>query len=306
MKKIDFHIHLTDDYPLEKSVENIKALCARNGYETVGIMSIQHLNGSYVKNANEKVMAVKKQIPGAFAFASPVFDGTEYFEQAKQLMAQGFDGIKLLDGKPSESRDLGTGLDHPIVDRFFAYAEKEGIPVLLHNNDPKLHWDITKMNERAIKNGWYYDENMPSFEHYCKALENILEKYPNVKLALAHMAFYADNLDRISYFLEKCPNLYMDITPALIIYEHLSNDIEKAQQFFDKYADRIFYGTDCWSDLENQSNLDYNNKKVKIISHFLTGDGERIIDGQLTRSIKLTRKQIEDIYYNNCKKFVSK
>ena len=305
MKKIDFHVHLTDGCKVEESAKNFTKMCERHGYDGVAIMAISHHYGRFINDINERCMAVKKLMKNSYVFACPVHDGSEYTEQAKRFMSEGFDGIKLLNGKPSEFRDLKCGIDDPILDRFFAYAEREGIPIMLHNNDPELHWDITKMTPRAIERGWHYDSTIPSHEYFDGVLDKMLLRYPALNIAIAHMGFHANELEHLTMLMESCPNLKVDITPALIIYSHLTNNLSEAQKFFNKYSHRLIYGTDAESNLTGAA-LDYNNKKVSIIRQFLEGEGEKEIDGQLTGSIKLTDAQLQDIYYNNAINFVKK
>jgi len=308
MKKIDFHIHLMPCYPVEQSVADIKKMCERNGYETVCIQTFTHEENQFIPFANENAFEVHKQLPGSYLFAGPVHDGTSYVEQTKRFMDMGADGIKLLIGKPSQYRDLNVTYEDPLIDEFFTYAEQEDIPVLLHHNDPEKHWDRSRMKPENIEKGWYYNpESMPSCAWFDEALERMLAKHPNLRIALAHMGFYADKLDRLTGLMEKYPKLYMDITPALDIFEDLSREPKKAEVFFRKFEDRIFYGTDAWSDLgTNEEHRKYNEKKVKIVKHFLCGEGEWVIDGQFTSSISLTEEQQEKIYYYNCLRFMKK
>ena len=308
MKKIDFHIHLWPDYPVEKSARNLIEMCKKNGYETVCIQTLTHGDCMFIPHANETAFEMKKYMPDCFVFACPEHDGSSYTEQTKKLMEQGADGIKLLIGKPSEYRDLKVSYDDPMIDDFFSYAEAEDIPVLLHHNDPEKHWDKTRMSEESIERGWYYEpETMPSAAEFDEALERLLERHPNLRIALAHMGFYANKLDRLTKLMEKYPKLYMDLTPALDIFEDLSREQKKAEEFFRMYSDRIFYGTDAWSDLgENEKNRLYNEKKVKIVRHFLCGKGDAVIDGQFTSSISLTEEEQEKIYYRNCLAFMKK
>lgn len=308
MKKIDFHVHLAVFYPVEKSVADLKAMCEKNGYETVCLQTFTHGDNHHIPWANDAAFKVHKQLPGSYLFAGIFHDGTSYVEQAKKCMDMGADGIKLLIGKPSEYRDLNVKYDDPVVDEFFTYAEQEDIPVLLHHNDPEKHWDKTRMKPENIEKGWYYDpETMPSCAWFDEELEKMLAKHPNLRIALAHMGFYADKLDRLTELMEKYPKLYMDITPALDIFEDLSANPKKAEEFFRRYEDRIFYGTDAWSDLgENEANRKYNEKKVKIVRHFLCEEGDAVIDGQFTSSISLTEEQQEKIYYYNCLRFMKK
>ena len=112
MKKFDFHVHITQDIPVEQSIFYFKDLCKRKGYEGVGIMSLIHFDHDYYPDANEKALAIKRGLPGSFAFAS-LDHSKDFVTQVKECMAQGFDGIKLLDGKPSCYRILGYGYEHP-------------------------------------------------------------------------------------------------------------------------------------------------------------------------------------------------
>lgn len=102
---------------------------------------------------------------------------------------------------------------------------------------------------------------MPRQEYFYQVFEKILCKYPNLRIAAAHMGFYANRLDIASRLLENCPNMYFDITPALIIYSQLS-DNKDAQEFFRKYQDRLIYGTDADNGLFGFAR-EYNDKKVQ-------------------------------------------
>ena len=119
------------------------------------------------------------------------------------------------------------------------------------------------------------------------------------------MGFFADELDRLSNLMDKYPNLYMDITPALPIYKDLSKDPEKSREFFLKYQDRIYYGTDAESNLVGER-LAYNRKKVKIITAFLEQDKTVQIEDYTINPINLPSDVLEKIYYKNILNFCGK
>ena len=259
MKKIDFHIHLTENYPITKATRNMKKLCEKNGYQTVCLQTLTHVDSHYIQKANETAFEVKRLIPDIYLFACPVHDGTSYVEQTKELLKKGADGIKLLIGKPSEYRDLNVKYSDPLIDEFFSYVQEEDIPVLLHHNDPEKHWDKSRMSQESIDRGWYYDPAvMPLYDYFDRELEKMLSRYPKLRIAIAHMGFYSNKLDHLTKLMETYPKLYMDITPALDIYEDLSREVGKAQAFFERFSDRLIYGTDGWSDLGE------NEKKSKV------------------------------------------
>ena len=306
MKKLDFHIHIFDDIPIEKNVEYLKDMCERNGYVGVGIMALSYSSPGYHKTCNEDALKIREAMPGSYAFAALHHD-RDFVEQAKEYMDQGFDGIKLLEGKPSCYRYYGYGYDHPRFEPFFAYAEEQGIPLMMHNNDPIEHWDRTKMTQRAIELGWCYDEEgFPSQEHFYKVFEDIFERHPNLRAAVAHCGFYSKNrLDRAEELLGKYPNFMLDMTPALCIYSELSATPERTCELVRKYHDRLLFGTDADANLTGRARA-LNDKKVKVMKAFYEGKGLSEVEGAQIYGLNLPEYMLENIYYNNALRFMKK
>ena len=303
MKKIDFHVHILNQIPVEDTVKNFSDMCDRKGYEGVVIQTLCHATDGSDLLANEKALQIISAMPNSYAFASLKYD-ENFVEQTKKYMSLGFRGIKLLNGKPTEYKYSGLGIEHERFAPFFEFCEKEQFPVLIHNNDPAMHWDITKASKRAIEKGWVYDETFPSHKYLFEALEKTLERFPHLKVALAHLGFYSNNLYKAEELLECFPNLYFDITPALIIYSELSQAPELSNAFFTKYHDRLIYGTDAENDLVGKARA-YNDLKTEIITHFLEGEGSRDIGEYHICPIKLEQYMLQNIYYNNAKKFMN-
>ncbi|MBR6794185.1 MAG: amidohydrolase family protein [Clostridia bacterium] len=301
---MDFHVHNHIHTTPEEAAVYMKEMIDRLGYEGIGIMASLHSSRGPYPTSNEDAMALVKLLPGSIAFAGLDHE-RDFVEQTKEYMEAGFKGIKLLEGKPSEWRYRGYGYEHPRFDAFFDYCEKEGIPLLIHNNDPLANWDLSKADERAIKMGWVYDENVPSQEWFFEQLEHRLLTHPNLRAAIAHFGFYSNDIPRAERLMEACPNLVMDITPAILIYPQLSETPEAAEAFFRKYHTRIIYGTDADTKLEGFAR-EYNDKKRAIITHFLEGDEPREIAGNLIHPIKLEREMLENIYYNNAMRFIER
>lgn len=304
MKKIDFHVHILDQIPIEETAKNFSDMCLRKDYEGVVIQSLFHATNESDPLCNEKALKLIKMLPNSYAFASVSYD-RDFVEQAKEYIAQGFSGIKLLNGKPTEYKYSGLGLEHERFAPLFAFCEKEQFPILIHNNDPAASWDITKATKRAIEKGWVYDETFPTHEFLFEALEGVLESFPNLRVAIAHLGFYSNDLDRADTLLERYPNLYFDVTPALIIYTELSLTPERSEAFFKKYHDRLIYGTDADNNLVGEARA-YNDLKTEIITHFFEGEGIRDIGGYRICPIKLEDHMLENIYYNNAKRFMKR
>jgi predicted TIM-barrel fold metal-dependent hydrolase len=307
MKKIDFHVHTTSGTPVEDSIKHLKSMMAENGYCGVCVLSIfnnsENLDGDRSVENNKIALEIKKAIPGSYAFAAlNHFSGVPFEEQIDTIIEKNFDGIKMLIGKPNRIKRFGYDITDKRFNAFYAKMEQLQMPIISHTGDPDISYDITKATPRMIEKGWVYDDTFATKEDCHKQVEHLLSKYPNLKIALAHMGFFADELDRLSSLMDKYPNLYMDITPALPIYKDLSQNPEKSREFFIKYQDRIFYGTDAESNLVGE-NLAYNRKKVKIVSHFLEGKEAKQIDDYTINPINLPQDVLEKIYYNNILNF---
>ncbi len=302
MKKIDFHIHNHIGTSPEEAAVYMQEMIDRLGYEGIGIMASLHSSRGCYPGSNDDAMALCRLLPGSIAFAGLDHE-RDFIEQTKEYMARGFKGIKLLEGKPSEWRYRGYGYEHPRFDAFFAYCEREQIPLLIHNGDPLDNWDVSKATPRAIQMGWVYDENLPSQEWFFEQLEKQLLAHPKLRAAIAHFGFYSEDIPRAERLMEACPNLMMDITPAICIYPQLSKTPEAAERFFRKYHDRIIYGTDADSKLTGFAR-EYNDTKVEIITHFLEGDEPKEIKGNLICPIHLEQEMLENIYYNNAMRFI--
>lgn len=303
MKKFDAHIHISSPISVEEMEQNLKEMMERKGYEGVGIMCLSYGgNISPDPRCNARALELLGRLPGSFAFAA-LDHGRDFVEQTKEYLQQGFFGIKLLEGKPSAWRHYGYGLDDPRFEPFFTYAEAEQIPLLLHNNDPAIHWQKEKLSERAIQKGWYYDESYPTKAEFDGVLEEVLRRHPRLKIALAHMGFYADRPQKAAELMEQYPNLVLDITPALPIYEDLSAHSEEWSAFFRKYHTRLFFGTDADSDLSGFAR-EYNDKKTAIIFAFLEEKEPCVVCGMELHPLGLPASMLEDIYHNNIKRFL--
>lgn len=303
MIKTDFHVHVTkEDTGIEESIRYFQDYCAKHELHSLGIHAVEYSSKVAHNDCNEKALAISKADPKWFAFAG-LLHARDFVEQTKEYMAQGFKGIKLLEGKPSIWRHYGYTYDAPRFEPFFAYAEEHAIPLLIHNNDPILHWDINKISKTALANGWYYDNTFPPQEYFFEALEGVLDRHPYLHAAIAHFGFYDDNIPRAEALMEKCPNLYMDITPALIIYDNLSKTPEQAKDFLLKYSKRLLFGTDVANKIEDRVK-ELNEKKWRVLTAFYEGCGPQTVENHEVFGMDLPKDVLQDIFHNNAMRFI--
>ena len=300
MKKIDFHVHVKELLPKEQTVAYFTDMCQRHGLDGVNIVAWTY---DFPETCNQLCLELSRMIPNSYAFGC-LLPGRDYAQQARELMSQGFRGIKLIrGGKPSFYKGYGKLYDDEIYEDFFALAEEMQYPIIMHNNDPEANWDIDRVSTNAIKKGWYYDETFPSHQRYFEAVDNVLARHPKLKMAMAHMGFYSENMDKAFALMEDCPNLYMDITPALNIYEEMSRVPDRAEEFFRKYHRRSFFGTDAANNLVGEAR-ELNDRKHLVTEYFFSGREPAVVGKKHIVPIQLEEEMLQNIYYNSAMEFI--
>jgi predicted TIM-barrel fold metal-dependent hydrolase len=68
-------------------------------------------------------------------------------------------------------------------------------------------------------------------------------KHPNTTFIAAHFGWYANNLSHLDSLLTAMPNMYIEF--GAVIAE-LGRQPKMANQFFNKFQDRILFGKDSW------------------------------------------------------------
>jgi predicted TIM-barrel fold metal-dependent hydrolase len=303
MNKIDFHVHaLNNEVNAQDSIRFFANLCEMYDLTGICVHAVECSSILIHPDCNEKALAIANANPNWYAFAG-LKHAQDFVEQTKQYMDQGLSGIKLLEGKPSLYRHYGYTYDHPRFEPFFAYCEEHQIPLMIHNNDPIHHWDINKISQSAKDKGWYYDNAIPSQEYFFQALEGVLHRHPNLRAAIAHFGFYSNNIARAEKLMANCPNLRMDMTPALIIFDEFSQTPDAIKSFIMKYQDRLLFGSDAETTPDGQPKP-IVARKTKIMNAFYEGSGEYIIDDHRIRGMALDGKVLENIYWNNAMAFM--
>ena len=193
--------------------------------------------------------------------------------QVKNFMDIGFDGLKIIEGKPSIRKQVGRSF---LVDEFkkaFAYLEEHNIPIKWHVADPEENWDKSKCDQGTIEAGWCYDA--PGFlskeEHIAEAL-TMLDRHPGLNVTFAHFLFSAFDIDYAAHILEKYPTVKYDLAPGAEMFVGFDQKPKEWRDFFIKYQDRIIFGTDNgWGDTESPKTKIKNGLSlIAFITDFLS------------------------------------
>lgn len=250
------HAHLSFEKPIEETVSIFEKILHHFHYKTLNINSIP---ACYSMLDNYKTAYCKARLsPRVFASAGLEHHKDErdtkeyYLQQIKDYHAMGFDGMKMLEAKVTTWRKVKLALNDRVLDGYFAYAEEQGIPIVMHVGDPAKYWDPSQTTEYAISRGWVYTEEEPSLEELRGWVSDVLSRFPKLHLVLAHFYFMSRELDRAAKLLDTYENVCFDLTPGGSMFVGFTENHDAARAFFVKYQDRLLYGTDMYNIFESE------------------------------------------------------
>ena len=104
-----------------------------------------------------------------------------------------------------------------------------------------------------------------------EARNRMMARHPNTHFIVLHVGNYAENLQNVSENLDRFPNMTVD-TAARIA--ELGRQPRNAQKFFDKYQDRILFGTDASPHAPEVPQQIFGDKLYEIYYRFFETDDE--------------------------------
>ncbi|MEO8205643.1 MAG: amidohydrolase family protein [Chthoniobacterales bacterium] len=248
---IDVHIHFdsTDVY------DRLMADIEREGADQFCVLVIdrhtenpadfKQAQGIWIKWKNPKRVFLFGGIDWITALKQPshTIEKT-LIAQVERMKNLGFDGVKLLLGKPMVRKALDIPLDDSRLQPLFHWFEETGFPMLWHVGDPPEFWDEKAVPLWARQNKWWYDETYPPKAQIDREIANVMARHPRMNLILPHLFFLSHDLEEAARVLEWHPNIYFDLAPGVEWMHNMAKNPERSREFFVRYADRIIFGTD--------------------------------------------------------------
>lgn len=304
MKKMaNVHTHLkSDSY---EDAKNFLDALVKIGVTDIALHGLIEMYGSL---RNIATLYWKENYKGLNISAFGGFHKTDIYgnipiiNQAEKLLDMGCDGIKILEMKPTVRKAVGPNINTTEYSKMFSMLEERDVPVLMHVGDPYEFWDIEKINPDFVKRGWYYgDGSYPQREEFYKETFEMLDAHKNLRVILAHFFFLAPDIERAKQVLDTYPNVSFDLTPYRDMYLIFSEDTEKWHDFFEKYSDRIMFGTDAADNSAETEGLH------NLVYYSLTKDDKEYDmptrPGFKNKGLGLSEKTVENICYNNFMRF---
>jgi len=193
--------------------------------------------------------AGKTDEPATWACNQPDF-AARTVEQLRDAKARGASGVKIF-------KQLGLGFRNPDgsliaiddvrFDPIWEACGELGLPILIHVADPVAFFEpIDQHNERWEElrrhPEWsFYGPGWPKHAELLAAFLRVVERHPRTVFIGAHVAGNAEDLDAVSSWLQRYPNLYVEIAARV---GELGRQPVTARKFFLEHADRILFGTD--------------------------------------------------------------
>jgi predicted TIM-barrel fold metal-dependent hydrolase len=294
---IDFHTHISVSAKSEKGVglspdrqylgtpQELLAVMDRKNIHTM-----VNLTGGYEKGLAEAVAKYDRAYPGRFVtFAEPSYS---HFKESNypQLQAQaieqahrdGAHGLKILKTLGLYLReDITSGtlvkIDDPRFDPMWDACGQLNMPVAIHVSDPVAFFTPTdRFNERyeELNNhpDWsFYGADFPSNAELLAARNRVMARHPKTQFVTLHFGNFSENLQNVAENLDRYPNMYVDMAARV---GELGRQPFTSRKFFEKYQDRILFGTDATPHGDEFPQQVFNDKLYEIYYRFLETEDE--------------------------------
>lgn len=294
---IDIHTHLT----WSKKVTNGVALASEREIlgtpeECLAVMdrknvhSLINLTGGYGSSLTETVKNYDGAHPDRFiTFTEPSYElflqpdypklQAQAIEQAHRDGARGLKILKTLGLYLRDNITTGTliKIDDQRFDPMWDACGQLNMPVGIHVSDPIAFFSPTdRFNERyeELSNhpDWsFYGRDFPSNAELLEARNRVIARHPKTRFIGLHVGNFSENLASVSEDLESFPNMTVDIAARI---GELGRQPRTARKFFDKYQDRILFGTDATPHGDEFPQQLFNDALYEIYYRFLETSDE--------------------------------
>ncbi len=256
---IDFHTHITSGGRSDSIHFHLDPAECLAVMDRKNIRTMVSVTGSYGDGLREALRRLPEAHPGRFmVFTEPAWtraSDPDYPQfQAGQIEAahkDGAKGLKILKTLGLFLREKGTNqlvaIDDRRFDPMWEAAGALQMPVAIHISDPEAFFlPIDRFNERweelhAHPDWSFHGRDFPANRELQEARRRVMRRHPRTRFVCLHVAD-SEDLPYVSECLDSHPNMHVDIAARI---GELGRQPRQARKFFDKYQDRILFGTDA-------------------------------------------------------------
>jgi predicted TIM-barrel fold metal-dependent hydrolase len=219
--------------------------------------------------------------PSFYRIQEPGFARWQADEVGRAKTA-GARGVKVLKTLGLFLREpLGTGklvkVDDPRFDPLWEACGALGLPVAIHVSDPEAFFLPTdRFNERyeELSNhpDWsFHGRDYPSNQELLDARNRVLARHPKTTFVVLHVGNNAENLAYVGECLDRFPNMNVEIGARV---GELGRQPRTARRFFERYQDRILFGTDAVPEGHETPQQVFGDELYQIYYRFLETEDE--------------------------------
>jgi predicted TIM-barrel fold metal-dependent hydrolase len=224
------------------------------------VRSLVNLTGGYGSGLASAVTHFDRAEPGRFyCFTEPMYSRSKepsYPRDQADAIADahraGAKGLKILKTLGLYLRDNITSgqllsVDDRRFDPMWDACGQLDMPVAIHVSDPLAFFTPTdRFNERFEELNRHPDWSFagagyPSNAEILAARNNVIARHPGTQFLVLHVGNFAEDLANVAENLDRFPNMTVEIGARI---SELGRQPRAARKFFEKYQDRILFGTD--------------------------------------------------------------
>jgi hypothetical protein len=321
MSIIDAHIHYGDDHP------DLMALLAECDLRLFNIC-VAHMELSDSpdvaawRSQAELYRSLADHYPARFAwctsfdvprfhmddraYADHVIQGLEADFAAGAVACKVWKNVGMEARKPDGSWLM---IDDPIFTPIFDYIAGRGRTLLMHIAEPLACWqplDPSKPHYGYYsQNPQWHMYNKPEYASHAQLIEardNVVARHPSLRVVGAHLGSLEYDTDEVAARFDRYPNFAVDISARL--GDLARQPADKVRRFFERYPDRILFGTDVvmrrnlseMPDEERQRLLDALRATYRTHFAYFETTGEVDIRGHSAQGIGLSQGILDQFY----------
>jgi predicted TIM-barrel fold metal-dependent hydrolase len=99
----------------------------------------------------------------------------------------------------------------------------------------------------------------------------MMARHPHTQFIVLHVGNFAEDLGNVSDAMDRLPNMNVDLAARI---GELGRQPRTARAFFEKYQDRILFGTDATPHASNYPQQLFGDELYEIYYRFLESDDE--------------------------------
>ena len=255
---IDFHTHISRRRAQKPSVPPADLLKAM---DAVNVQTMVNLTGGTGEDLATTITTFDRAFPRRFvsmteptwARASEAGYAAWQGNEISNAKAAGAVGVKVLKTLGLYLRDGGpqgtlVRVDDARFDPMWESCGRLAMPVAIHVGDPEAFFlPIDRFNERyeelSAHPDWsFHGRDFPAFKDILNARDRVFARHPKTTFVALHVGHWGENLSAVGEMLDKFPNVHVEIGARI---GELGRQPRTSARFFDKYQDRILFGTDA-------------------------------------------------------------